>query len=1348
MRAGKGRNRDFVVAIFLLLVNVLFFWRVILGGKVLLPFDNLFAFPPWQFSAQQLGVTVPHNTLLSDLILENYAWKRFIVDSLRAREMPLWNPFLFAGVPFLAAGQHSALYPLSLLFYILPIAKAYGYFTVLQLSLAGLFMYIYLRVIGAGRWGALVAGVSYMLSGFMIVSIVFPMIIAAAAWLPLILTAIELIVRASEPRTGENDKLSPLPYALLGAIGLGLQLLAGHIEISYYILMVVAFYSLWRLIGLWWRRREIKALGGSLLWLAATVLLGMTLGAVQLVPLNELVKLNFRQDSASYQEIIGWSYPLRQIITFLIPDFFGNPSHHSYFDVFSRSVVPVTRDFTGEPIDTIFWGVKNYVEAGSYIGLLPLFLALLAILARRCRYVWIFACLALLSLFLAFGTPLYGALYYLLPGYKQLHTPFRWVFPYTLSVSILAGLGADWLARGKGRRLSLLVGWGGIAGGMVVLVILGASLLLYQWSIDLLDAFLRQNTMAQQAFADGRMFYCYQFRNLLIFGFFLGAAGLTILFSRSSLSLPKRLGGHAVWKVLALLVIGGELFLLGGGFNPAADPELANFTPEAVSFLQEDEELYRITSLDDPGTGEKIFNPNVGMYYHIADVRGYDSIIPKQYTEFMGLIETQGQLIYNRISPLYAASSLDSPLLDLLNVKYVLTTRDITNPNYTLVYDKEIRAYRNDDYLPRAFFVPRAIVIRDKEEIFQRLKSLNPREVVILEEEPEPIPSEGVEGSSDAEVSITYYSGNEVAIRVEAPRGGFLLLADSYFPGWKAYLATEGHEEETQLYKANYNFRAVQVPKGESMVRFKYSPLSLKLGLYISFMGGVVMVLGAGSWLWGRYHREEESTLRRVAKNSLTPITLSLFNKLIDMAFAMLMLRILKPEGAGRYGFAVVLIGYFEILTRFGLGTLLTREVAKEREQLGRYLGNTFALRMALWFLSLPLMALLVFLYVWLFGMTKDTALAILLFAIALVPSGIADALSSVFNAYEKMEYPAFISTLTTVVKVTLGVIALLMGWGLVGLAGVSIVGNLFTVGALAYLLLSVIARPRLEFDSTFSREMLGTSYPLMLNHLLATVFFRADVMLLKPAKGDIVVGWYTTAYKFIEGLNVIPAYFTMAIFPIMSRYAAGARDSLLRAYVLSLRLLLTLSLPIAVGTTLLAPKFIAILGGAEYLPHSAIALQLLIWSIPFGFINSVTQYVLIALDEQRFLTKSFLIATSFNILANLLFIPRFSYVASSVITILSEIILLIPFYHCLRKHLASVPFLEISWRPLLAAAMMGGLTWWVRESNLLLVIPLAGLVYVVSLVLVGGISQEELTLIRQFLPSRRIKEELHPEGR
>jgi hypothetical protein len=120
-------KRDLLVAALLLALAALFFAPVILGGATLVPFDNLFRFPPWRAFAAEFGVTTPYNELASDLLLENYAWKKFIVESLRAREIPLWNPYLFAGVPFLAAGQHSALYPFSILFYLLPLPRAFGY---------------------------------------------------------------------------------------------------------------------------------------------------------------------------------------------------------------------------------------------------------------------------------------------------------------------------------------------------------------------------------------------------------------------------------------------------------------------------------------------------------------------------------------------------------------------------------------------------------------------------------------------------------------------------------------------------------------------------------------------------------------------------------------------------------------------------------------------------------------------------------------------------------------------------------------------------------------------------------------------------------------------------------------------------------------------------------------------------------------------------------------------------------------------------------------------------------------------------------------------------------------------
>ncbi|MCX6024596.1 MAG: hypothetical protein NTZ05_23265, partial [Chloroflexi bacterium] len=131
-----------------------FLWPVTLGGKALLPTDALFVTPPWSSLAAEVGVSTPHNPLIADQILQNYSWKAFAREELRAGRLPLWNPNIFTGMPFLAAGQYAVLYPLGVLFWVLPLTAAYSWFTALHLAMAGGFMYLLLRVLGAGRAGA------------------------------------------------------------------------------------------------------------------------------------------------------------------------------------------------------------------------------------------------------------------------------------------------------------------------------------------------------------------------------------------------------------------------------------------------------------------------------------------------------------------------------------------------------------------------------------------------------------------------------------------------------------------------------------------------------------------------------------------------------------------------------------------------------------------------------------------------------------------------------------------------------------------------------------------------------------------------------------------------------------------------------------------------------------------------------------------------------------------------------------------------------------------------------------------------------------------------------------------
>jgi O-antigen/teichoic acid export membrane protein len=163
-------------------------------------------------------------------------------------------------------------------------------------------------------------------------------------------------------------------------------------------------------------------------------------------------------------------------------------------------------------------------------------------------------------------------------------------------------------------------------------------------------------------------------------------------------------------------------------------------------------------------------------------------------------------------------------------------------------------------------------------------------------------------------------------------------------------------------------------------------------------------------------------------------------------------------------------------------------------------------------------------------------------------------------------------------------------------------------------------------------------------------------------------------------------------------------------------------------------------LAGERFLPDAMLALQLLIWFLPFSFINQVTQYVLIAINQQRHLTRAFIIGVLFNLIANLIFIPLYSYRAAAIITVFSEWALLIPFYLLVRKNLCTVPWFDVVWRPVAAAAVMGGALWLLGDVNFFVKVAVAGATYLVALVLVGGLTQPDMKIVWRALPLGRLR--------
>ncbi len=1404
----RKRLPDLGLILLLILLPLLLFAPVALGNRTILPVDNLFLFEPYRSAAPKFDISYPHNHLLSDLILENYAWKRFLKQAVQNREMPLWDPYIFSGHPFLANGQHSGLYPLSLVFYILPLWRAFGVFAWLQLGMAGVFAYLFARVLGIRRIGSLVAGITFQLSGFMLVSVVHPMIIAGASWLPFILAMVELIIKQ---RPALGGRPATLPWALLGALGLGCQMLAGHAENTYFVLLVTAFYAAWRLSSHLTNRdaerntltERLRRLQRPVLWLAAMILLGLALGTVQFLPLYEVVSTSFRggEEAASLAQVRGWAYPWRRLITFAVPNFFGNPAHHSYFDLFTGRQMPAPVQPNGRYID---WGIKNYVEGGAYLGLLPLLLAIIAVIAWLRSYlsrfrarpmpktlhaigrrepIPLFTVLSLFSLGSIFGTPLY-ALVYALPLLKQSHSPFRWVFPLTLSVAVLAGFGAEVVQKSRkqiasiaeqrdrgelpsaprithrvaqlGRKLFLLntapslislvaalAFWGG-AGTLTGLAL--SRVFFHQLEPSVRRIFLSL-AKAPGTFSDYRAFYAYEFKWLALFGLLFTGAGIVLRVSRCPIYLKKR----PVWEFLAVGLIVLDLVLFGAGFHPAIDPALLDYTPPVVDFLKQDESLWRYATFTPPGT-TKTMNANTGMFYDLQCVEGYDSLFSAQYRDYMRLIEPQGETQYNRIASFHQRSSLDSPLTDLINVKYVITEVEIDSPRHQLVYEDEaVRVYENQGAMPRAFTLPNSATMMI-DDFDTAVQEHDPRKHVLIESGEWPFSAQHLldtpQPASHTAQPVTRYTHNEVFVDATITESSWLVLTDAYASGWKAFVRPQGTGEEAErevdITLVNGNFRGVLLEEpGQWTVRLKYTPDSVKIGAFISFIAGMTFLFMTGIYLWRFFYREEDdaSTVKRVAKNSLAPIVLNLFNRVIDFAFAALMARILGPTGNGRYFTAVAIYGWFDIIANFGLDMYLMREVARDRTCARRTFINASGLRLLLFIAVIPALGS------FLAGrqalgqpLVSETIWTIALLYAGLLPGTIANSLTALFRACERHEIPAATQTVTTIVKVTLGTLALVGGLGIIGLAGASIMTNVVTTIILTILAWRMIwptlPQKALTLSWPLQLRMLNASWPLMTSLLLQSIFTGANVVLLQYFQGDQAVGWYNAASKWVMNmLNIVPSLFTFAVFPIMSRQADEDRGRLRRSYGLSLKLLTIVALPTAVIVTLLATPLVQILSGAQFLPHGAIALRLLVWSILFGWANSLTNYVLIALNRQRYVVLASGARVLFAVTANLLLVRRFSYVASTWIIIGGELLLAILFQLDLRHHLEDIRWKKTLGRPALAGLAMIITAWALTSHSRPLAIVASTIIYGLALILLRALTPDEIALLIPLAP-------------
>ncbi len=744
-------------------------------------------------------------------LLQFYPWRQLAVEQIRAGRWPLWNPYLGAGTPLAANLQSAVFYPLNAIFLLMPVERAFGWALALHVALAGLFAYYLGRTLGMRRFGALISGLAYGGGGYLVARWVFPSMVYAAAWLPLMMALTEKLIRHATSNVQRGIGVAELmARSALLALVIALQLLAGHAQTSFYSTVIVAAFAVVRLIQQFAAQRERQDLGRSVLAAGCMILAtlwGLALAAIQLLPTAELAANSQRAgtltDLQFAYELSFWPW---RLITLLAPDFFGNPGRNEY------------------------WAFGTYWEEAAFVGILPWMLALVAFGRwRRQRrdpdrgslaMVPFLSVLSVLSFILAMGghTPLYPLLFRYVPGFGLFQAPARLMIGYALGVSLLAGIGADNLSLGSrsrtGLRIAVLVGLGtGIAGVFARLALPGIR-------ASFGDSMIRLSVTLTLAAA-----------LLLVQG--------------------RRLRGGR-WQALAIVLVSADLLAFGLGLVPGTDLTVYRAPVVTAEFLQAQppgrvmlitayaQRTYdQYVSLNAFGSSEpdylqglrESFLPNLSAAHHLPAVGNYDPLTIGPYRDLWEQIKGAED----------APPGFDEvqPLLNLLGGRYVISDEDLPLPR---IYDAGPTIYCNDAALPEAIVVPQAQVVADPSARMELLQDpdFDPLVEVLLSQAPSPpVLSGSQDGGQGGTATVSRPGPDQVRIEVDMERAGYLVLADTYYPGWRARV--DGQPAE--ILQANHAFRAVALDAGQHLVVFEYDPLSFRLGAWITV--GAALLLAA-----------------------------------------------------------------------------------------------------------------------------------------------------------------------------------------------------------------------------------------------------------------------------------------------------------------------------------------------------------------------------------------------------------------------------------------------------------------------------------------------------------------------
>jgi hypothetical protein len=770
------------------------------------------------------------NFYFRDILNFHYPLRKVLIDSYARGEWPLWNPYVYLGQPMLANPNYMAFYPTNLFHLFLPFNYAFKLHFVIHPILASLGIYFLQRRLSLPPIACFGGAVVYAFSGVVLSFLTLYNFVPSVALLPWIGWA---LLNALQKRSRGS--------VLLFGVFLALQILSFDLFIALCdLLLLLALALIYVLQSADRARDTIRILRIGLL----AGLFSVCVAAIQILPTLELVPLSVRGTGFSLGTVTQWSLHPMDLLNVIVPNLFGYP-----FSLSKR----------------LYWGEAYHFSREGYlvsffVGIGAFFLVLLSSWSVRRKAQVVFAVLALLSGFLALGrfNPLWSWIYDNLPIFRTGRYPVKLALALVLALSLLAALGIEVLLT---RREGQVGKWKSVPvlGIGLIGLVLGGSILgisaYYGWHpqgvVDLTgprvlpELYNTKNLpgIARQLIASLRS--CGTFALIMGVVFVSSpyfkrsvVAGLLVIFALCAEMLPQNLR-------LAPMMSEADVDYVSAVNRHLS--ELAGKGTFRVLTVESDPARlrYHLRAPNDSIAWNSLFFRNAGLpFYGIMNGIQYSLYIPVD-----GLSTSESNVLFDLFIGMGGFKRID--VLQRTNSRYIATLDRVDmsaarlDAEYATGSELKLNLYRLDDTLERAYFVSGVRKANSSAEALRSL--LDPdfpiRDAVILES-PGVSDREGKRGAGEA--MVLEYKSQSVLYETNSSMPGYLVLLDSYYPGWVCLV--DGRE--VPILRANYCFRAVEAPAGRHEIEFRYRPWSFYSGLAITLLslaaGAVALCLFAG----------------------------------------------------------------------------------------------------------------------------------------------------------------------------------------------------------------------------------------------------------------------------------------------------------------------------------------------------------------------------------------------------------------------------------------------------------------------------------------------------------------------